>query len=232
MRNIQVSHLLHEIRAPLARMRIALTLLTDGPQQSVEDIDRLGREIERIERMMNEIIDCEKLTWSLQGGKHEVLSLARIIKDIVLDLRYEATHKDVTVQMRLDDTIEVSGSALWLKRAIENVLRNSLTHGKGVSIIRIEMIRRGKNAHVVLLDDGEGVADPDLDRIFEPFYRGAQKDGISSDGTGLGLTIVRSVIGHHGGKVRAENAKPGLRIIIDLPAIKLPRQTNRLPKVS
>lgn len=219
LRHIHISHLLHEIRAPLARMRVALSLLSTAPAQSGEDIDRINKEIERIERMMGEMIECERLAGNLIADKKDMIGMALVVQGLLDDLRYESVYKKIQIETQLDEKVQILGSARWVSRAIENILRNALRYGVDKGTIKITLSQKGKYARLIVSDDGYGVAENDLEKIFEPFYRSQVPNSTATHGTGLGLTIVRSVVAHHGGKVWAEHANPGLAIVMDLPVL-------------
>jgi two-component system sensor histidine kinase CpxA len=112
----------------------------------------------------------------------------------------------------------LDGDAELLRRAIENVVRNAIRYAPHGSRIEVELSRRGPYAVVRVRDFGPGVPQESIERIFDPFYRVDSDRNRASGGTGLGLAIARRAVQLHGGSIRAENAYPGLRVNIELPA--------------
>jgi two-component system sensor histidine kinase CpxA len=112
----------------------------------------------------------------------------------------------------------LDGDAELLRRAIENVVRNAIRYAPHGSRIEVELSPRGPYAVVRVRDFGPGVPQESIERIFDPFYRVDSDRNRASGGTGLGLAIARRAVQLHGGSIRAENAHPGLRVNIELPA--------------
>jgi two-component system OmpR family sensor kinase len=234
IRNIQLSHLLHEIRAPLARMRVAVGLINQSPRKSEEDIDRLAMEIERIEQLMHEVVDWDRVVKNSKvDHQFELLQLSGVIVQVVDDLRYEASESDVQIDVVLDPNISIRGNVTWIKRVVENILRNSLRHVSAGGHIQLDLYAKTKkSARILIQDNGCGVPKSELENIFDPFFRSSVSVKGAKSGMGLGLTIVRAMVAHHGGKVWAESARPGLKVIIDLPIKSASRESRARAKKS
>lgn len=111
--------------------------------------------------------------------------------------------------------VRVEGYEKALRSSLENILRNAMQHSNGAGRVTASLRTEGGEAVISIVDEGGGVADGDLDSIFEPFYRASsRRDG---SGTGLGLAIAKRAIELNDGSVRAANAEPGLCVEIRLP---------------
>jgi signal transduction histidine kinase len=111
----------------------------------------------------------------------------------------------------------VQGDETLLERALENVIRNAVSHApdEGTVIVRVASTQQG--VRITVLDEGPGVPEAELERIFEPFHR--IDEARSPGGHGVGLALARAAIEQHGGAISAENrAVGGLAVRIDLPA--------------
>jgi two-component system sensor histidine kinase CpxA len=113
----------------------------------------------------------------------------------------------------------VQGDRELLRRAIENVLRNAIRFSPEKSNIDVNLAEGNSGASIIVRDYGPGVPDELLHQIFEPFFRVEQAREEESGGIGLGLSIAKRSIRLHRGTIIAENAEPGLRVGITIPAI-------------
>jgi two-component system sensor histidine kinase CpxA len=135
------------------------------------------------------------------------------MNEIIEDARMEAGAAEKTVDWSSPkEAMIVEGDHGLLRSAIENVLRNAVRFTKPSSAVKVRADRSGPQVSIVIDDRGPGVPEPDLQRIFEPFYRVAD-----SGGTGLGLAITARIVSLYGGNVRARNTADGLRVEIALP---------------
>jgi two-component system sensor histidine kinase CpxA len=105
--------------------------------------------------------------------------------------------------------VHVLGSRELLRVAIENVLRNAVRHAPCASTVGIELLHVGGNASLAIYDQGPGVQENDLSRLFEPFFRSEDARSNHPGGTGLGLAMTRRIIEKHGGSVAARNRETG-----------------------
>ncbi len=203
----------HELRTPLSRLRVAC----DSEQSLPELRERLSREVEGMRRLVD---DTLHLAWldaereKLPGEDIQVLALWDMLVD---DACFESCWPSRQLRCDLDSECWVRGHLNTLARALENILRNAIRHSPANGIVRLGGRREGADWLLWLEDQGGGVDDSDLERIFAPFIRldGARPgDG----GFGLGLSIARNSLRLQGGDMWAENTAHGLRMIMRLPA--------------
>jgi two-component system sensor histidine kinase CpxA len=146
------------------------------------------------------------------------INVGDLIREVVDNVNYECKSDGidgVSVEASFDASPIMHGYADALISAIENILRNAVRHSPRNGAVNIRLSQEDATAKIEILDQGEGVDDSDLPRLFEPFYR--TKKGPDT-GTGLGLAIAERAIRLNGGEVTAENSdKGGLRILIKLP---------------
>jgi two-component system sensor histidine kinase CpxA len=116
----------------------------------------------------------------------------------------------------------VCGDPELLRRAIENVVENAIRYAPPGSAVELDLAVHGQSVIISIRDYGSGVPEEDLTRIFTPLFRvDASRDG-ATGGVGLGLAIaMRAAMLHHG-ELRAENAQPGLRVILEIPRLAEP----------
>ena len=209
----------HELRSPLARLRVALELARGQDASAVEQsMDRIERESDRLEAMLAQAIELSRLETRVER-RSERFRLDELVEDVIANADYEGTPRDRSVVSIESMPIEIDGSRDALYSAIENIVRNALAYSPDGGQVEVRLSRAGDIATLRIRDHGPGVADVELARIFEPFYRTDAARARSSGGTGLGLAIADRAIANHGGRVRAGNADGGgLEIVIELPS--------------
>jgi signal transduction histidine kinase len=122
------------------------------------------------------------------------------------------------VELRLrGDAVEIDADATRIAQIVRNLLSNALQHTPPGGRIDVEVRGTDPAALVTVTDNGPGMPEEELERIFERFYRIDEARGRESGGAGLGLAIVRRLVELHGGRVWAENARPGARFVFTLP---------------
>jgi two-component system, OmpR family, sensor kinase len=221
----------HELRSPLARIRMSLELLnvdTDSPQRkeisrSITELDQLIDEILLASRLDAKQADAEPFeTVDLTGLAAE--ECARVGADLNADLGRDGQPTPASLGtgqgMNADShALTVQGSPRLLRRLIRNLLENARRYSTGEISLALSQLRVGTQqlAAIEVQDRGPGVPADQRERIFEPFYRlpgASEREG----GVGLGLALVKSISQRHGGSVRCE-ARPGggASFVVELP---------------
>jgi two-component system sensor histidine kinase CpxA len=206
----------HELRSPLARIRMALALAQRRANQETQpDLERIELEAERLDALVGQVMKLTRLRTTAAPHRSAV-RLDTLIESIVDDARYE--HPDALLEYTAPGDVTLYGDADGLKSAIENVVRNALIYGDRTKPVEVRLTTEAGTARVQVLDRGPGVPEGDLARIFEPFYRTDKSRDHRMDGQGIGLAITSRVTELHGGKVTAANrAEGGLEIALELP---------------
>ena len=211
----------HELRSPLARLQVALSLARRGGERLPVQLDRIQRECLFLEEMTSRILEAASVKASNAEPVDEVV-MDTIVDEVVQDAQFEANDKHVEVRVaHAASPISLRGDASALHSAIENVLRNALRFSPSGSRVLVSIKRDDGHARIDIADSGPGVPEPQLGRIFEPFFRVAEARDRNSGGTGLGLAIVAAIVERHRGTIVASNRTdgPGLLVSIGLPAL-------------
>jgi signal transduction histidine kinase len=206
----------HELRSPLARIRMALALAQRrAGAESQADLARIEREAERLDALVGQVMTLTRLR-TTDAPRGDLVRLDDIVREVVDDARFE--YPDATVELVAAAKPTLHGDADGLKSAVENVVRNALIYGDRTKPIEVRLEAQGGVARIRVLDRGPGVPESELERIFEPFYRTDKSRDHRQDGQGIGLAITARVTELHGGKVTARNRpEGGLEIAIELP---------------
>ena len=216
----------HELRSPLTRLIMSLTLLRkQSPPESEELLQRMERDVERIDTLMGQLLTLARLETGLSTDERECVDFSQLVQEVVADGDFEARSCGKSVRLQAEGGVVIEKADQHaLRSACENILRNAIRFtapGSEVEVI-LKTERMNPSSQVVLLvcDHGSGVPEALLQQIFQPFFRVKEpsSDPRANKGTGLGLAIALEAIRQHHGTIVASNAKPiGLEVKIMLP---------------
>jgi len=212
----------HELRSPLARMRVALGLARQPPADFPRQLDRLEREIERLDSMISQVLKLARLQGTAVLMEREAFDLDEVIEEVVRDANFEGAVNNRRVEFAGAANAPVLGNRELLRSAVENVLRNAVRYSPNDAQVQVSLARTAAGLEILVRDRGPGVPPADLERIFEPFYRVAESRDRDSGGEGIGLAITSQVMKAHGGSAKAANAAGGgLEVRLCLPEAAL-----------
>nr|WP_277603509.1 ATP-binding protein [Bowmanella dokdonensis] len=209
----------HELRSPLARLQVAIGIAQQEGNEDSVHLLRIEQEAGRIDRMLEDVLTLARLDSGQQHLHWEIQSLEALLGQLCDDIRFEARAygKELTVQYPGEIKVRVD-IRLFLS-ALENVLRNALKYAR--ARIGLTITASGNGLAIRILDDGPGVADDQLSRLFDPFYRVSSARNRETGGTGLGLAIAAGAIASQGGTIVASNrAEGGLCVAIHLASVQ------------
>ncbi|MDT4898974.1 MAG: two-component system, OmpR family, sensor histidine kinase CpxA [Acidobacteriota bacterium] len=220
----------HELRSPLARLIVALSLLRQCPREEApEYLDRIGIEVDRLDKLIGQLLTLNRIDSAIDASLRVDFDLADLVHEVAADGDFEARAHDRSVKVIRADPCMMPGVAELLRSAIENVVRNAVRHTQAGTTVEITLRKKdghlqteghskGVAARLSVRDHGPGVPDNMLSEIFLPFHRVPGQANGEVDGAGLGLAIAERVVRRHEGLIRAFNEKDGgLVIEIDLP---------------
>ncbi len=209
----------HELRSPLARLRVAVGLARQTPADPRRHFERMETEIERLDAMIGQVLKLARLHGSTEPFEREPFDVDELLEEVVRDANFEAAAKQCSVAASGTARLSLDGNRELLRSAVENVLRNAVRYSPPRSTVEVTVGRPRGALAVVVRDHGPGVPEGDLQRIFEPFYRVAESRDRDSGGEGIGLAITAQVMRGHGGGAQAHNAPGGgLEVCLTLPA--------------
>ncbi len=200
----------HELRSPLARLRIALGLAEK--QSGHETIapqtwGQLQRECDRLDQLIGEILALARFDSSEEMP--ETIHLNALLQDIIDE------HRNLRIQFEASEDIDIEGWPHWLDKTFSNLLRNAERFNPPDRPVDISLWREQQTARIRFRDHGSGCPPEVLKKLGEPFFRAP---GQTTHGYGLGLAIARRAIERHGGAIRFNNAAPhGFVVDIELP---------------
>jgi two-component system osmolarity sensor histidine kinase EnvZ len=203
----------HDLRTPITRLKLQLEMMTDMPPLP-EDIKEMRRDLTEMEDMINAYLAFAK------GVEYED-TIQINLNDFLSDLALKASGADEKCTFEAkNENIIIEGRIGQLTRAINNIIGNALKFADKLDI-KLYQDTQNKEAIIEFLDNGPGMNDDELERVFRPFYRIESSRNKKTGGVGLGLSIAQDIIHTHGGSITLENYKSnnysGLKAIIKLP---------------
>ena len=214
----------HELRSPLARLQLALSLARRQENNPSErHLARIACEADRLEQLIARTLSLARLERPTGSEEHIRVDIGDLLRNIADDVAIEADAQGCMVIVQAEPTLEVSGDPELLRSSFENIIRNAVRYsppGTQVQVLARRKSSTNGSIEVLVSDQGPGVPDKDLTLIFEPFYRvGAARDR-AGGGEGLGLAIAARAVALHHGVIEARNQPTGgLAVSVTLPAL-------------
>ena len=207
----------HELRTPLARL---LTLLetTTLPGEDVPALVEQARgEIDQITELIDEVLFLSELESGARVVALGATPVRPVLEEALDELAERAARAGIRLELECDDDVELAIRPRMLRVVARNLAENAIRYAGPGATFTLSIERGGDTVAVVGRDDGVGIDEAELGRIFERFYRADQAR--ASRGTGLGLAIVKHIITQAGGTVEARGARGrGLEVRAELPA--------------
>ena len=206
----------HELRSPLARLIVALSLVKKGPpEETAANLERIALEANRLDAMIGQLLALTRLDSGVDGGAPEQFDLVELVQEVAADADFEAKARGRSVSVEAPAACNCQGLPEQLRSAIENVVRNSVRHTAEGSSVDVTVQCNPREAVVRIRDHGPGVPEALLSEIFQPFRR---VPGDATEGAGLGLAIAARAVALNCGSIKARNAPGGgLTVEIQLP---------------
>jgi signal transduction histidine kinase len=212
----------HELRSPLARLRMALALLPAGGEDEGRRQD-IEREIDDLDRLVDDVLTASRLDLTGLPQHLGPVDAAGLLAEVAERARRDPRMAGMAIQVAAAGPVPFVGDEVLLRRAVWNLVENAAKYGAPP----ITLEAQATPGHVVLrvTDAGPGIPEAERDRVFSPFYRidRARTPGPTGGGFGLGLTLVRRVVEVHGGTIAIETASEagrataGCRVTMTLP---------------
>lgn len=193
----------HDLRSPITRMRLR-TEQIDKPVLR----DKFRRDLEDMETLISSTVDFMRGV-EVHENRHPIN-----INSLLQSLQVDAQETGAEVSLS-GEAVPIDGYAVSLKRCLQNLLENAIRYGKSA---HIEVMDTPARLRIAIRDHGPGIPDHLLKQVFEPFYRVETSRNADTGGSGLGLSIAKTIVEAHDGKIHLRNmAAGGLEVLIDLP---------------
>jgi two-component system phosphate regulon sensor histidine kinase PhoR len=208
-----VANVSHELRTPLTAIRGYVEALAEGDVDADESRRFLAivtRHTERMERLVKDLLRLARLDAGQETLDVVECDARTLVHTVVTDLGRALEERQQQVEIGVAAGAEaIRGDPAKLHDVLRNLVANAITYAPESSTIRIDAVRADGEIWLSVSDEGPGIPEDDLSRVFERFYRVDKSRSRDPGGTGLGLAIVKHLIELHGGSVRVENRREG-----------------------
>jgi len=222
-----ISVVAHEIRTPLTSIKAYTETLIDAPADEFERrrefLHVIDEECDRLARLVGDALDLSRLEAGLRLLKVKPLSPRALLEDLALTIGPDAQRHGLTLRVEAQGAPgEVEADGDLVKQLLLNLVGNAIKFSPpGTTVtLRAEAGAAGDDWRMAVIDQGAGIPEDQIEKIFERFYRIETKDGRRVPGTGLGLAIARHIVDLHGGHLGVANGTTGGSVF----TVRLPRR--------
>jgi signal transduction histidine kinase len=221
-----VANASHELRTPLTVVKLRTEALSDGALEEPEVAERflseIGTEVDRLVRMVNDLLDLSRMEAGLEDNQHAKLQLSTIANEVYETFKIRAARADVELNLDIEPGLaSVEGNEDQLRRLLYNLVENAIkfTPKGGRIDVLLRPGSKENTVRVLVRDNGPGIAPEHLPHVFERFYRAEQQSPPGTvRGSGLGLAIAKSIVEGHGGEIGVSSqVDTGTTFWADLP---------------
>ncbi len=200
----------HELCAPISRAQMAVGILEERAEPSQKrHVDTVQEEVAQMSALVNELLQFSKAGFEIRRAPVEPVTIADVVARV--------TEREGKVELISGGELAVLAEPEGLFRALSNVVRNALRYAGEHGPVTISARSDGDHVAISVADEGPGLPEDSLERVFTPFYRVDPSRSRESGGAGLGLSIVKSCVEASGGTVVCRNRSPrGLEVILRL----------------
>lgn len=217
-RRFVITAVAHDLRTPLFALRGYLDGLeqgiADSPEKKAKYLAVCKEKSAQLDRLVEDLFTFAKTEYQEMELSEKMIDLSLVLKNSIESLSLQAQQKGISIITdHLTSDCNIKGDAHLLERAMNNLIDNAVRHTPSHGQIFINCNREDTKVTFTIQDTGEGFSTEDLQRVFEPLYRGEASRNRSTGGAGLGLTISQRIIRQHGGELVVGNAPKGGAVI-------------------
>lgn len=221
-----VANVSHELRTPITTIKsYAETILDMAEEETPETgfIKVIEQEADRMTRIVTDLLTLSKLDNSTKVMEKKVFDLSDLVRSVVDKLKINANNQGLMIDFESEgDTTSFYGDKDRMEQVITNIISNAVKYTPSGGRIKVTSGGRYTEAYVKVSDNGIGIPEKDLPRIFERFYRVDKARSRESGGTGLGLAIAKELVELHGGRIKLESREgKGTTVTITIPMINV-----------
>jgi two-component system phosphate regulon sensor histidine kinase PhoR len=209
-----VANVSHEIKTPLTAIKGFVETLIDGSVKDQHDINRfldiMGKHVKRLEAIIEDLLELSRIEKEAEAEGVRLMDagLGDILETAIQLCKPKAREKGIEIELTCDESVIANINPPLLEEAVVNLLDNAIKYSDENSKVTIEVDQNDKEVVIKIIDQGKGIEDEHLPRLFERFYRVDKARSRQLGGTGLGLAIVKHIVQAHGGKVSVKSS-PG-----------------------
>ncbi|MBZ0281255.1 MAG: PAS domain-containing sensor histidine kinase [Anaerolineae bacterium] len=221
LKNHFISMMSHDLKTPLAAIRLANSMLRQygdraTPEEKRESYDAIDQQVEYLTELVNDVMTISRTDFTGAELSREVVDLETYCRDVIEEIQLGYRMQCCLDFIGTDQRVEVWIDKKLMRRSLTNLLTNAIKYSPPNSPVMLEVAYTATEALIYIRDQGIGIPEADLKRLFEPFQRASNVGNIT--GTGLGLAITKQAIDLHGGTITVESKlNEGTTFTIRLP---------------
>jgi two-component system, OmpR family, sensor kinase len=211
-----LANISHELRSPLARIRLALELIPRDAA-GAHHLGDVERDLTELDRLIDDVLTATRLGTTGLPANLAVVDANTVLDDVAERARHDPLTAGLALRVERGAGVQVTADGALLRRALWNLVENAARYG--APPITLSAARVGDRIVLAVSDEGPGIAPGEREQIFAPFYRG-EAGARAPHGAGLGLTLARRIAEAHGGTATVEaneETKRGCRVVLSLP---------------
>jgi two-component system, sensor histidine kinase and response regulator len=198
----------HELRAPVAAISSLLTAILQGYASAAKTRELQERAADRANELLGLIEDLLNLA-RLKDIKvlvnHEMVSVGAVLEEVLELHSPEAELKGIHISVQVQACPPISADRAYIKQLWTNLISNAVKYTGGGGQVTVRLVSEGEEIVGTVRDTGIGIAEEDMPRLFEEFFRTDQAKAFARHGTGLGLSIVKQIVEQYGGRITVES---------------------------
>jgi len=221
LRRDLVANVSHELRTPITALQAVLENLVDGVEQPDPATLRVMlAQVERLGRLVTQLLDLSRLEAGAVPLERTEFQVEPLLAHAVREQQLHAPGIDVAVVVESPD-LTADGDPERVHQVVANLLENAVRHSPTGGSVEVRARRSASGVTIEVIDQGPGIPDVEVNRVFERFYRADSARAASDGGAGLGLAIARWIVDLHGGEIHPERCEPhGCRMVVNLPGAR------------
>jgi signal transduction histidine kinase len=211
----------HDLRTPLTSLRLLADAIEDDlvdPETRRRYVEQMSVHVRSLSGLVDDLFELSRLEAGEIGWSMQRVRLGELVEETVEAMRPAAAAKRVAVRASVNGELAPAhANPEKLQRVLFNLIQNAIRHTPADGSVTVAAEASGERVEIEVADTGEGIASPDRERAFEPFFRGGDRAARAGGGTGLGLTICRAIVEAHGGEIWLVESARGTRVRFSLP---------------
>ena len=212
----------HELKTPISTIRLAVDEICaldrdDLPSFVADNLHRLNNQVLRMERLIKDLLKLSSLE-TLNSIEPKPVDMCRLLTSLAAEYQFLAEPRNIKIDNSLPNQLLIHGDVEKLTRAFSNILDNAVKYNVDGGRIEMTGCQSAEELTIVVTNTGPGVAEVEIPKLFDQFYRAEKSRSLQHGGSGLGLTIVRRIVELHGGRVKIANRQEGwTEVMVTLP---------------
>jgi signal transduction histidine kinase len=219
----------HELRAPIAAIRSFMDLMLEGygsPEKQRQMQKRASERAGELLNLVNDLLNLARLKEAKGTSRKQTLSLGEILTDVLSLHEPEADGRQITLDVEMNPCPVCVADGAHIKELWTNLVSNAIKYTPPGGQVTIRLFGKDGLVFGQVADTGIGIAEEDLPRLFEEFFRTDEAKAFARHGTGLGLSIAKQIVREYGGDISVESELgKGTKFTFWLPAAPLPPET-------